>query len=78
MLPEVRAALLRGIALTRLPEALEWLAELVRNGGGDRRAAAEALKCVPIPEEIQTFCHKSNVLQGNVTFSVRGFPLPRF
>ncbi len=52
-LPETRAALLRGIALTRLPEAFTFLLELIRGGGANSHAAREALKCVPIPEEIR-------------------------
>jgi hypothetical protein len=52
-LPETRSALLRGIALTRLPEALEWLVTQVKLGGAKGRAAREALTCIPVPEEIR-------------------------
>ena len=53
ILPETRATLLRGIALTRLPGALTWLVGLVKEGGSDGRGAREALECVPLPEEIR-------------------------
>jgi hypothetical protein len=47
------AALLRGMALTRLPEAVDLLLAMVSEGGMRGRAAREALKVAPLPEEAQ-------------------------
>lgn len=45
--------LLRGIALTRLPEAIDLLIGMVAQGGMTSRAAREALEYAPLPEEAQ-------------------------
>ena len=49
--PELRAALLTGIALTRLPDALELLVCLVETSAPGAEAAVEALASARPPEE---------------------------
>jgi HEAT repeat protein len=48
---EVRGALLRGIALTRLPQAIDNLIAFVRSGSRDARAAVEALGYASLNED---------------------------
>lgn len=50
--PEVRRTLLTGVALTRLPEAFEFLLRMSAGGGSAGRMAAEAIRTTRAPEEI--------------------------
>lgn len=49
--PSVRASLLRGIALTRLPAAMDVLIATISSGCSDARAAIDALTYTTLPHE---------------------------
>jgi HEAT repeat protein len=51
--PTIRGGLLRGMALTRLPEATDALIEMIRSGSRDARAAMEALSYVALRDDIR-------------------------
>jgi len=50
---DLRRALLTGIALTRLPEALEMLVHMVETQAFGAAAAREALASVPLPDDLR-------------------------
>ena len=50
---DVRRALLTGIALTRLPDALEMLVRMVETQAFGAAAAGEALASVPLPDDLR-------------------------